>query len=68
MNSESLGHYSFGQSTPDRRSKTAKLEGAKSLASGEGRCVKGVCEVAWKPTQQNSFAQQDKPELMARGD
>ena len=70
MNPESLGHYLFGQGAPERRSQTAnsKVGGAKSLNSGEARCAKGVCEVGWKPNKQNSFAQQDKTELMVRGD
>jgi len=68
MNPESLGHYLFGQGAPERRSKTAKSDAAKSLNSGEARCAKGVCEVGWKPNQQNGFAQQDKTELMVRGD
>jgi hypothetical protein len=67
MNSESLGHYLFGQGKPERRSKVTKLDGGKSLHSGEGRCAKGVCEVAWKPNQQ-SGQDLDQTELITRGD
>jgi len=68
MNSESLGLFFFGQSQPERRSKATKLESAASHTPGEGRCVKGVCEVAWKPNQQNSRRDGDQSESTGRGD
>jgi hypothetical protein len=67
MNSESLGHYQYLQGNPERRSKLTKLDGGKSHTPGEMRCAKGVCEVAWKPNQQNG-REMDQLESIATGD
>jgi hypothetical protein len=67
MNAESLGHYLFGLGKPERRSKVTKLDSAKSLTPGEGRCATGVCEVAWKPNQPNN-RDLDQNESISRGD
>jgi len=67
MNAESFGHYLFGQSKPERRSKAIRLDAAKALTPREARCAKGVCEVAWKPNQQNG-PDLDQTESNSRGD
>jgi hypothetical protein len=67
MNSESLGHYLFGQGKPERRSKVTTLDAGKSLNPGEGRCASGICEVAWKPNQQNCL-DLDQIESISSGD
>lgn len=67
MNPETLVHFQFGQGTPERRSKQTKLDGGKSHTPGELRCAQGVCELAWKPNQQN-LRELDQLESIATGD
>ncbi len=61
MNSESLGHYFFGQSKSEQQGKM--VTNTSHQASAEVRCSKGVCEVSWKPDQPAITSQSDQSDL-----
>jgi hypothetical protein len=63
MNSESLGHYFYGQSKADSPTKI-KAANNHQLQTESG-CSKGVCEVAWKPLQTSAGAQKEQSDLSA---
>jgi hypothetical protein len=67
MNPETLVHFQFGQGKPERRSMVTKPDGGKTHIPGELRCAQGVCEVAWKPNQQNG-RELDQIDSMANSD
>ncbi len=49
MNSESLGQYYFGQPKTERANDIVASNNHQ--VQSNSRCAKGVCEVAWKPSQ-----------------
>lgn len=61
MNSESLGHYFFGQSKADGQNKIV-TNSSRQLPT-EARCSKGVCEVSWKPDQTRVHSQSENSDL-----
>ncbi len=61
MNSESLGHYFFGQSKSERQGKI--VSNTSHQVSAEARCSKGVCEVSWKPEQATITSQSGEADL-----
>lgn len=58
MNSESLGHYFYGQSKADSPSKITAMNNHQLQT--DSSCSKGVCEVAWKPLQTSAGSQKEQ--------
>jgi hypothetical protein len=46
MNSESLGHYYFGQAKTEKN----QVSSSTNQIQEGARCQKGICEVSWKPS------------------
>lgn len=63
MNSESLGHYHFGQPKTERSNDIVAANNHQ--VQSNSRCAKGVCEVAWKPSQSSITAQTEQPGINA---
>lgn len=55
MNSESLGHYFYGQTKTEKNQAAAVTNQIQEV-----RCHKGVCEVSWKPMPPSAKTEQER--------